>query len=194
MSHVTDISHSSQADVSSSDQLEVLAEPTRYAIYSAVAWGGAQTIREISQRLAMKPASLYRHIEQLCDAELLIAAGEIETSRRPAKVYRARRALRYVPENPEAVSALCKVVDRAAGHAAAGFRRSAENGQAVTTGRNRDTHMGVQSGWLSKQERQRANQLIDELRELLMQGERRAGAQLVQTAVFMWPHVEKTGD
>ena len=79
------------------------------------------------------------------------------------------------------------MVDRAASHAANGFRRSAETGRAVAVGLNRDTHLGVQSGWLTKPERKRANQLINELRELLMNSDRREKTELVHLTVLMWP-------
>ena len=78
-----------EESITSLKQLEAIAEPTRYAIYSAIAWEGVTTIREISEHLAMKQASLYRHIERLCDVGLIQEAGEIETARQPAKSYRA---------------------------------------------------------------------------------------------------------
>ena len=177
--------------ITSVKQMEVIAEPTRYAIYSAIAWGGVTTIREISEHLAMKQASLYRHIEQLCEVGLIHEAGDVETTRRPAKSYRAtKRVLRYKPDSPKSIEALCSVVDRAASHAANGFRRSAETGRAVPLGPHRDTHLGVQSGWLTKSERKRANQLINELRELLMNSGRREKTELMHLTLLMWPETK----
>lgn len=171
--------------VTDPSQLALLAEPARYAIYSSVAWGHEKSIREIAERLGLKPSSLYRHIDALVDAGLFEEAGSVETGRRPARLFRARRILKYDPERPGNAEALSQVVERGMRHGAAGFRRVAESGTAVARGDQRNMHFTAPTGWLEPADLARANALIDELRELIQESEPNPGTRLFEVTLTL---------
>ncbi len=180
----------SESQITDVEAFRILSDPTRFAIYSALAWGGGEmTIREVAGRIGRRAGSLYRHFEALVDAGLLRVVGEIPTARRPAKVFRAAANPRFVyqRDRPEAIEALNRMVQSAARHAADGFARSTRCGKATTRGPARDTHAGVQNGWLNPLELQKLNELLTQARDLLIGGEPGPGKQLIELTFLMSP-------
>lgn len=176
------------ADIRDPVIINALADPTRFAVFSAIAWGSARTIREVGERIGRKPGSLYRHFDVLEGLGLIKRSGTISTARRDARLYEADAdsKLVYDKRDPEVVEAINNVVASAARNAARSFARSAREG-AVTRGADRDTHMVTQSGWLTEDELARFNAIVNEMREFLVSHERRPGTRLIQATLVMSP-------
>ena len=171
------------------EQLQALADPTRFAIFSAASWGRCTTVKEIAERIGRDPGALYRHFEKLVEAGLLEVAGTVPTSRRAARVYRAPREPRFIyrADEPEMIEALNAMVRSAARHASRGVESSTTSGKAVTRGAHRDTLMSVQSGWLDDDDLEELNRMTDELRRFLLSREKREGSRHIEVSVFMSP-------
>jgi DNA-binding MarR family transcriptional regulator len=180
--------HHESADISDPVIINALADPTRFAVFSAIAWGSARTIREVGERIGRKPGSLYRHFDVLEGLGLIRRSGTIGTARRDARLYEADAGSKLVYDNrdPEVVEAINNVVASATRNAARSFARSARKG-AVTRGADRDTHMATQSGWLNKEELAQFNAMVNEMREFLVSHERRPGTRLIQATLVMSP-------
>ena len=93
--------------ISDPQQIRALCSPMRHAIHQVVLSQGEASIREIGEQVGKKPASLYRHIDQLVEVGLLIEQGTKSTSRRDAKVYSSTlEFFRYRDRSPEMVAAI----------------------------------------------------------------------------------------
>ena len=75
------------------DQIEVMASPARLEILDAVRSTGPCSIADIAALLGRPADSLYYHVRQLVEVDLLIPCGTRPTSRRHEELYRtpARR-------------------------------------------------------------------------------------------------------
>ncbi len=176
----------SRAEITDAATINALADPTRFAILSAIAWGGARTIRDVADRIGRRPGSLYRHFDVLESLGLISRAGTVETARRDARLYEADSDLRFVydAKNPDVTDAINNLVASAARNAARSFARAAKS-NPVTRGPLRDTFMVTKSGWLNDDELETFNHKLDELRDFLMSRERRPGTQLIHATTIM---------
>lgn len=171
------------------EQLHALADPTRFAIFSAASWGRCTTVKEIAERIGRDPGALYRHFERLVEAGLLEIVGTVPTSRRAARVYRAPKDPRFVyrSDEPEMIEALNALVRSAARHAVRGVERSTLSGCAVTRGPQRDTMLGVQSGWVDDDDLEELNRMAGEMRRFLLTRAKREGSRHIELTVLMSP-------
>ena len=146
--------------------------------------------------MSRQPPSLYRHFDALEGAGLLEVVGEIETERRPARIYAAPRdpRLRYLPDDDAVVETLCRIVVSAARHAGRSTARSYASRKALARGSARDTYVAQHGGWLTEAERKKFNQKIDDLIDFLTSRERREGTTLQHLSMFAWPGDPHTDD
>jgi DNA-binding transcriptional ArsR family regulator len=174
--------------------INALADPTRYAILSAIAWGGARTVREVAERIGRRPGSLYRHFDVLEGLGLITRVGTIGTARRDARLYEADAGMRFVYDaaDPEVVEAINNLVASAARNASRAFARSSRSG-AVTRGPRRDTHLATQSGWLTDAELATFNSMLDETHAFLLSRDRRPGTRLVESTTIVAPGAPSKG-
>jgi len=168
---------------------EVLAEPTRFAIFETLQLGQA-SIREIGERLDLPPASLYRHVAALETAGLVKRTEQVPTQRRAAWIYscaQSHPALAYLPEDPAALAGLAKVVHVLAQRAGREFDVALGQPDTVASGPGRNLFAAQAQGWLDDTELARANELLAELLDLFSSGARRAETQLVSLAAILRP-------
>ncbi len=69
------------------DQLQAMASPVRHRIVAALETSGPATAKELAALLGTVPESIYYHLDQLIDVDLIFIAGSESTARRPAKLY-----------------------------------------------------------------------------------------------------------
>ncbi|MEM1329445.1 MAG: helix-turn-helix domain-containing protein [Planctomycetota bacterium] len=176
------------SDIRDPAMIRALADPTRLAILSAIAWGNARTVREVAERVGRRPGSLYRHFDTLERLGLIACVGTIGTARRDAKVYEADAELGFVyePGDSALAEAITSVVASAARNATREFARSADSG-ATTRGPLRDTHMATAAGWLTDADLERFNGMLDEMREFLMSRGLSPGTRLIQMTTIVAP-------
>lgn len=182
-------------DVTDAATINALADPTRFAILSAIAWGGARTVREVADRIGRRPGSLYRHFDVLEGLGLIARAGTVETARRDARLYEADSDIRFVydADDPDVIDAINNLVASAARNAARSFARAARAGP-VTRGPLRNTLMVTKSGWLNDEELESYNRKLDDLRDFLMSCERRPGTRLIHTTMIVSPGSSRAVD
>ncbi len=157
-------------------ELEPLTSQTRCRIIEIVEKNKAMTIREIAVQMGAKPVTLYRHIDKLVAAGLLLEAGFTGEGPSEAMSYRTASrtySIRYTPSNPKAIEHLARIVQ--AGHRVSARETVAalRTGKATTStshggrintakqSRDRDTNYRQDMGWLDAGQLKELNQHLD---------------------------------
>jgi predicted transcriptional regulator len=140
----------------------------RHEIHQVVLSQGEASVREIAEQMGRKPASLYRHIDQLVEVGLLIEMGTKSTARRDAKMYTTKlEFMRYRPRKPEMVAALGEFARASLKDTGLKITKAFESGTAILPVPLRDTFIGSPAGWLDESELSELNEHIDAIIELL---------------------------
>ena len=180
--------------ISDPQQILALCSPMRHAIHQVVLSQGEASIREIGEQLGKKPASLYRHIDQLVEVGLLIEEGTRSTTKRDAKVYSSRlEFFRYRDRSPEMVDAIARFARSSLKETGNQLTRTFERGNAVLPVPERDTFIGSPSGWLDSDEIAQLNEHIDAIVALLADKPRREGTKRITISMGMYPSAPEQG-
>ena len=169
-------------------QIRSLCSPMRHEIHQVVLSQGEASIREIAEQMGRKPASLYRHIDQLVQVGLLIEEGTKSTARRDAKVYSTKlEFMRYRPRKPEMLNAMGEFARASLKDAGNKVSKSILSGDAVLPIPARDTLIGSPAGWLNDDELGELNQHIDAIIELLANKPRKTDSKRIVISMGMYP-------
>ncbi|MBO6512651.1 MAG: helix-turn-helix transcriptional regulator [Phycisphaerales bacterium] len=169
------------------DQIRALCSPMRHEIHQVVLSQGEASIREIAEQMGRKPASLYRHIDQLVEVGLLIDIGTKSTSRRDAKVYTTKlEFMRYRPRKPEMVKALGEFARASLKDTGQKITKAFDSGEAVLPIPHRDTFVGSPAGWLDEDELEELNTHIDAIIGLLADKPRKPGSKRMVISMGMY--------
>lgn len=151
--------------------------------------GAGVSIREIGAQLGRKPASLYRHIEELVEAGLLIEAGAEASGGRDATTYTAAGSVIELASpagDRAALEALCRYIERTATHAgrehAAATRRHATSPAGA-----KDHAMLSMFGWLDASQRKALHEHLIDISRIFQTAHRRAGTKLIAASLFIRP-------
>jgi len=189
--------------VSTAAQFDALASPVRDQIvqvvvnHEAFRPGEGLSIREIGAQLGRKPASLYRHMEELVKAGLLREQGPQASGGRDASVYAADGAA-LVLETPAragpALDALCRYIERMASHAGKESAAAVRTRVRESRGARPDPVQGSASlvGWLDEAQVQRLREMLFEMTEIFGHAQRRPGTSLIAASLLIRP--VKTGE
>jgi len=151
------------------DQIRSLCSPMRHEIHQVVLSQGEASVREIAEQMGRKPASLYRHIDQLVEVGLLIEMGTKSTARRDAKMYTTKlEFMRYRPRKPEMVEALGEFARSSLKDTGLKITKSFDAGTAVLPVPHRDIFIGSPAGWLDENELAELNEHIDAIIGLMI--------------------------
>lgn len=158
------------------DQLEALTSPVRSRLLDVAAQLGACSVAELGEALGRAPSTLYRHIAILEGVGLLRRVGERKAVKHEEALYRApARAIRISDAvgTPRLRAALARLYDALLRGAARGVRRGLGAERGSRSGRFRRTVVIQTTGWLTPEERGRADALVGELVDLMHAGARR---------------------
>lgn len=173
------------------NQIRVISSPLRTAIHQVVVNEGKASIREIAEQLGRKPTTLYRHVQALVDAELLLEVGTAPAGNRDAKVYAPsdyRLRFQFDLDDAPMVDAVKEYTGVKFRQATRELTRAIESGAARSDGADRNTLLRNRFGWLSPEQLARANALIDELEELFQENmHRRENTELISVTVAARP-------
>lgn len=177
-------------DVTSLDQLEMLALPIRTEIVETVSFVGPCSVGDMARLLGAKRPVLHFHVGKLLEVGLLQEAGTRGEGRRRAQLYRTPGAPIYVvydrddPCNVEITSQYARnMLARAQRLLAQAFA----SGKATTNGPDRDTYAAQLTAWLSNEEIAEVNGLIERLHEIMRPAETIAGKQLLSLTLGLAP-------
>ncbi len=160
------------------------------------------SIHEIAEHIGRSAASIYRHIDALVDAELIHPIGATTTGGRNAQQYAADGNIIYLSvdrDDPEAVDALCKLIERSATWAgkqtAKATRRWIESsiGEGGDIEPNnsplgsKDHAMSAQFGWLDPNQQESLRKHLHEVTKIFEQSQRRPNTKLISTSMFIHP-------
>jgi transposase-like protein len=170
-------------------QIAALASATRQEIVDAAVASGAFTVAELARRLDRPADALYFHVRLLERVGLLLRTGESGEGRARAAVYDVPGRplkLRY-GSSVQVARRIGPVLDGILRLARRDVRRALERGDALVEGPVRDTWGARARGWLGRSELERANQLLQELLDLVQAGTPRPGAQPVALVLALAP-------
>lgn len=170
------------------DQIRALCSPMRHEIHQVVLTQGKASIREVAEQMGRKPASLYRHIDQLVQVGLLTEEGTKSTARRDAKVYSTKlEYIRYRPRRPEMLEALSEFVRASLKDTGNKAAKSFLSGNAVLPGPLRDTTVGSPAGWLNDDELGELNEHIQAIYDLMANKPRKPDSKRMVISVGLYP-------
>jgi len=173
--------------IDSPEQIRTLCSPMRHEIHQVVLSQGEASVREIAEQMGRKPASLYRHIDQLVEVGLLIEMGTKSTARRDAKVYSTKlEFMRYSPRKPEMSKALGEFTRSSLKDTGLKITKSIESGTAILPVPLRDTYIGSPAGWLDESELAQLNEHIDAIIELMADKPRKPDAKRMAISVGLY--------
>lgn len=181
--------------VSTAAQFDALASPVRDQIvqvvvnHVAASPGEGVSIREIAEQLGRKAGSLYRHMQELCDAGLIREVGTRPSGGRDATMYTADgpALVLALPKGEGAdLEALCRYVERMGAHAG---KESAEGVRARVRGAVGAEVQGSASliGWLDKQQIERVRGMLHELAAVFADAKRRPKTQFIAASLLIRP-------
>jgi DNA-binding transcriptional ArsR family regulator len=163
--------------VSSPKQLQIIAWPGREEIIDVVALIGPCRITELASVVGRSRNSLYYHVRALRDAGLLLEthrSGEGTKTTAYYDVPGRPLSVRFdlsTPSRRRAVLALARTRIRCG---ARGFEQACKPGAVTLEGPRRDLRVTHLKGWLSDQELEETNRLLERLVELVGTTERGA--------------------
>ena len=167
-----------------------LNSPVRNAILQLLISSGPTTIPSIAEQLGRKPKSLYRHVEILLKAGLLVRTGTQPTSRRSAAEYGfpgSTVRVQHDSGNPEQVKAVGRYLSTELRHANREMIAALESGQARTRGPDRNLRMMHSVGWLDRKKLRRVLALTREIEQVFETSPRRKGTELLAVTVAIRP-------
>ncbi len=147
------------------------------------------SIREIGVQLGRKPASLYRHIEELVEVGLLIESGAEASGGRDATTYTAPGSvieLATPTGDKAALEALCRYIQRTAAYAGK-EHAAATREHAQSDGGPQDHAMLSMFGWLDAAQRKVLHGHLIDIARIFQTAHRRPGTKLIATSLFIRP-------
>lgn len=174
--------HGHEEPIDDYDQIDALASAIRQEIVDTVVASGPCTARDIARELGRPSDSLYYHLRRLVEADLLEESRARGPSGKEQSFYQVKGhhlALRYVPDDPENVRRVSRVIATMLRVAERDFKGAFKPGLAVTEGSERNLWGLRMKGWLTPDEVRLVNGLLEELHGLFHRGRRRENTELV---------------
>jgi DNA-binding transcriptional ArsR family regulator len=148
--------------ISDAEQIRLLRSPVRQDILDSLSASGPATIAELATALGLPADALYYHMRKLLKAGLVRLDGEDEEARGAATyALPAGRMLLDYDAEPEGRAAIADVVSAALRSASRDFEAALESSETVTRGPGRTLRGGRARGWLSPEDIEEVNQLLE---------------------------------
>jgi len=168
-------------------QLQALASPLRQELFDVLESAGPCSIAELAQRLARAPDSLYFHVRRLLKVGLLVeherrqegrhAFVVVDVAARPMRIDRSKARDK---DMQAVVSGILRL-------AARDFRRGLRHAGSQAQGPARNHASARVRGWVDAPRLARANELLEELGQLLRSGRPGPGCEPVALAWVLAP-------
>lgn len=152
------------------DEIVALVSPVRQDLLDRLCDSGPLSVSKLARALAMRPSALYRHLEILLDAGLVVIVGERRANRRTEKIYASRaRRLRLErafgdPCNGEELAQVFASLSR---QLERDVRRAMKSENARPSGPSRNLAFGRIIGTPSPAELAAINAKIEEISKIL---------------------------
>ncbi|MEX0645739.1 MAG: helix-turn-helix domain-containing protein [Parvularculaceae bacterium] len=159
-------------------QLQCLASPVRQDILDRLASSGPMSARDLAEALSLNPTALYRHLEILQTAKLVLKTGARLRNRRTETLYAvpARRLLlEKAFENPRNASVLAKIMSAMTRQLDRDASRSLAAGTGVTSGPHRNLGFARRVGAPNAKDLATINLKLAEISAILRNGDQRSG-------------------
>jgi DNA-binding transcriptional ArsR family regulator len=167
--------------------------PIRMELLSLIEAEQVCTISDLSRMTGRRPQTLYRHMQMLVDAELVIIVGTRPSKRRPEHLYRVSRSLERFREvvSSDDVAAenfveLTEATLRAIGR---GFRQYFEHRMRTPVGERQPARYMARHEvtWIDQARAERLNELGRQLSAIVDEGRSEKTGIFVQIDLMAWP-------
>lgn len=150
------------------DQIRALRSAARQEIIDTLQAIGTATVPELAERLGRRPDGLYYHVKALLDVDLVRVVASRKNGRHVETVYAtcapdSSLHLHYAPEDAENTEAITELVDSMTRAAARDFRAGFSAPGAEVGGPRRNIRASRAVGWLTLEELEQANSLLEAL-------------------------------
>ncbi len=173
--------------LATSGQLRALVSPVCQEIVDGLAASGPASIAELAQHLGRPADALYFHVRRLVAAGLVVELPSRKRGRHVAGIYDvAGRPVRIRP-SAFATPLVGRILQAALRLGGRDLKRTLHQGAPPARGPRRRFRAGRMKGWLGPAGLQRANELLDELFELLQAGP--AKGRGLQSFTYVWAPV-----
>lgn len=173
--------------------ITVLASPIRQEIVDTLAaLGGGASVAEIAQQLGRHADGLYYHLKVLCKARLIAEMDGADDDQRHYLLAGSPTAplrLAYRMDSERHVAALRKFAHGLLQVAEKDFAGALEIDGVVTEGPSRQLWAARNKAWLSGDELEEANALLERLCELMSRPRTSERDQLLSCTFVLAPHV-----
>jgi DNA-binding transcriptional ArsR family regulator len=168
-------------------QLRALASPLRQELLDVLEAAGPCAIAELGERLGRAPDSLYFHVRRLQKVGLVVEVERRLEGRHAFVVYDVAARPMRIDRRKAKARDMHAVVAGILRLAARDFRRGLSGSGTVVEGAARN-HAGARvRGWLDERQLARANEILEELGDLLRAGRPGPGCQPVALAWVLAP-------
>ena len=168
-------------------QLRALASPLRQELFDVLEAAGPCGVAELAERLARAPDSLYFHLRRLLRVGLVVERERRQEGRHAYAVYEVAARPMRIDRSKARDKDMQAIVGGILRLAARDFRRGLRYPASIAAGSARN-HAGARvRGWVDAQRLARANQLLEELSDLLRSGRPGPGCEPVALAWVLAP-------
>jgi DNA-binding transcriptional ArsR family regulator len=175
--------------------ISVLASPIRQEIVDTLAaLGGEAGAADLAQQLGRPADGLYYHLKILCQAKLIVELdGRAEGERQYRLAGEPSKPLRlaYKTDSAPHLKALRKFAHGLLQVAETDFAEALETPDVITEGPSRQLWAARNKAWLSGEELEEVNALLERLCELMSSPRTPQRNQLLSCTFVLAPHVPK---
>lgn len=179
------------------EKWDALRSPIRMELLALVEAEQPCTISDLARLTGRRTPSLYRHMQILVDAQLLIPAGTRPSKRRPEHLYRVSRSLvnfrRIVSDDDEAAENFVALIEATLRAVARGFREYFERRRQLPVGERPQARFMSRHEvtWIDEARAKRLNEIGRALSEIVDEGRREKTGELLQIDLMAWQRPDR---
>jgi predicted transcriptional regulator len=179
------------------EKWDALRSPIRMELLALVEAEQPCTISDLARLTGRRTPSLYRHMQILVDAQLLIPAGTRPSKRRPEHLYRVSRSIvnfrRIVSDDDEAAENFVALIEATLRAVARGFREYFERRRQLPVGERPQARFMSRHEvtWIDEARAKRLNEIGRALSEIVDEGRREKTGELLQIDLMAWQRPDR---
>ena len=179
------------------EKWDALRSPIRMELLALVEAEQPCTISDLARLTGRRTPSLYRHMQILVDAQLLIPAGTRPSRRRPEHLYRVSRSIldfrQVVATDDEAAENFVALTEATLRAVARGFREYFERRRQLPVGERPQARFMSRHEvtWIDQSRAERLNEIGKALSEIVDEGRREKTGDLVQIDLMAWQRPDR---
>ncbi|MFK7758898.1 MAG: hypothetical protein AB8C13_03000 [Phycisphaerales bacterium] len=181
--------------VEDTQTMQVLASPVRWEILDAVSALGECSAAQIAEFTARARTSLYPHIQQLVESELIYETTTRLMGKRYEQLYKPKATMigtRFNQNDPDNLDYHNTYANALARMLARKHKRASTLPDVNPRTQSRNHHCGGHSVWVDEQQLEQLNTMIDDIWKFCEQSRPGKNKQLMHLGLFLSRHTPKS--